>query len=133
MISAHLREDGDTAHVAVYQGTTACGVLTMPAPAGHALTALINTTRTGQARITQEAAAHVLWHVGEGGVQPPAAVDYVIAAVFSAEADVLDRLRLAVPEYVEAVGLVTSAEGARRLRAIAGPLAVVDAAPVGGA
>ena len=66
------------------------------------------TTMTG---ITPTAAAHVLWHYGEGGYKPGAFIASLIAAIAKADRPNRARLALGFPEYVAACELADRTPG----------------------
>lgn len=74
-------------------------------------------------RITEEAAAHVLWHIGQGGYPAGSFTARLLEAWTYADPANASRLSRAFPEYGEAVSLISSpargVDGVAVLRLIA--------------
>ncbi|MEV7006825.1 hypothetical protein [Streptosporangium sp. NPDC051022] len=124
-ITAHMRQEGDRAHVAIYAGDgdpvpLPCGVLTMAPSEAAELVARVRAGELSSTAITPKIAAHVLHHVGvTGGMEPEPFIQRLIDAI--ASADRTDQLRLAAvyPAYALAVHCTASADGIRRLQEVA--------------
>lgn len=129
MIRAHLRIEGETAHVVIYtdDDPTPCGVLTMPAEQGTELAARVNDHEVSPV-VTPEIAAHVLHAYGQAGGTAPTdpSVPPLIAALTAAPRARRRRLTAAEPGYARAVTL--AAEGLRGITVLQSR--VMDTAPV---